>query len=217
MRKGEVWAPTSRVAMPYLVLVHDVSDGEVSYAPHGGGLMALLPIKDFEQKFDRVSTDRLVELQATFHRASVALHEMDEGVSVPCWTNGELVCGWDAPWFDKVDVDAAMADGRIVSRSWWQVFFHQEFRTYIEICEPSGMDLRDLDRGAAITMARENGGFCSFAYGAKPIEVTIVTKRKIVTAEGVKTVFRLGETWTWFRPDFDPGFPRMPIWYRGEY
>lgn len=201
MEKGEIWGPKGRDDMRGLLSVNSADESEVIAYPRFGGFALRIPLDEFTDRFERYSEERLSRMADAFERSSVTLDSDRDGLEIPCWTNGANWNGWEVPFFERKEFDAALGDGRVVSNEFSSVEFDDAAGSYVEIMPTDGGPLpKDLDRRSLVEQAVREGGGGEFALanGASAY-VSVSPSRVIDTPDGRVTVYNVGDGWTWSR------------------
>lgn len=201
MEKGDVWGPKGGGDMRGMVVIEAVHGDAITAFPRGGGFMARFLMGEFTEAFEPYSSERLAAMASSFERGLVGLDSFKEGQDIPCWLNGESWNGWEKPFFERKDIDAAFADGRLVSNEYSLVEFDEAAGSYVEIMPVDGSLPKDLDRAALVELAVRAGGGGEFGLpGGGTAYVSISPSLIVDTADGPAAVYNVGDGWTWSRP-----------------
>lgn len=201
MKAGEIWGPKGGDRMRALLRVTGTEDGHVIAHPLYGGFELRLPEDEFASGFERCPQERLAAMEKRFERSLVGLDDFEEGQEIPCWTNGQTWNGWELPYFERRDLDPAIADGRI-SGGGVLVWFDEKAGTYVEAVTADGEPLpEDINRDALAEAALKAGGGEEIELpDGTTVKVSVAPVREIDTPEGRIKVYAVGDGWTWSRP-----------------
>lgn len=201
MNKGEIWGPKGQKDGRGLLHVEAVDGADVLAYPRFGGFLMRIPADEFSRKFEFYPQERLDEMANSFERGLVGLDSFEEGQDIPCWLNGDKWNGWEVPFFERKDIDAALADGRIVSDERSIIEYNDEVGSYVEIMPTEGHLPENFDRRPLVEAAikARGGDEVELANGTTAF-VSIARSRRIDTPDGQVTAYNVGDGWTWSRP-----------------
>jgi hypothetical protein len=126
-----------------VVVISSHEDGHVKFYPRGGGSQYRAPVDEFVAKMKPISDDELVAFDQAYQKSKVDGDWFEDNHEpIPAFVNSERWNGWLCPLFEKSDIDAAIADGRISNVVW--VESKKAFANFVDLYGegmPEGFDL----------------------------------------------------------------------------
>lgn len=174
------------------VCVTSNEGGTVEFHPMAGGFNVRVPAGEFAEKFAPVGEERMRNILKTFARVEVDTDSMAR--PIPAWSNGTLWNGWQVPYFERGEIERAIADGTLDSYHTKVVMLADAALVLLSI---SGDLPENHDWNAIADRLRAGEEVYEEEVGGSTLEASLCPAIEI-EAEGHKVqTFAVGDGWCW--------------------
>lgn len=193
MSKGDIYI--RRDDPDSAVRISDVADGQVHYAPEGGGFVHKAPTAKFEGDF-RPQTDEDRTRLSTAAKGWVSGDWAEDESPIPAWLTKKLWNGFAMPAFEKDDLVEAIAKGKVLDT------FHYAAGDVFITLDNCGEPLPQFDPDvefARILETAEDPMSIEIQIGGVSLQVDVWHGRDMALADGSTVrVYDVGAgSWTW--------------------
>jgi len=198
-----------------VVTVDDVDGGEVYYTRRGSRETRTCPVDEFLERHRKIAPAKVDDL---YHSCWITyvdgpwFHE--EQRPIRAWTFNEDWNGFACPYFEKADLLAAEADGRL--RGEYQMAFYHEPSDSVITVKTHGEYIPDFDRDAVAALAHSGAAEARLGGDGAQVEAYIEAcpGTDIKTPMGTVRVYDAGRRdWAWEEADeprAEPEADRLP-------
>jgi hypothetical protein len=175
-------------------------DGSVRFRPQGGGTVYRAPESEFLEHFRKLTPKQMQDMAATYLPKLIDGDWFDDDHKpIPGFVNSERWNGFLCPYFQKKDIDEAIADGRISNVIWVD-----DQKSYVMFVDLYGEGFpEEFDLAAAAAQINFNGpDQDAIDYNNLETDYVIYRPERLKVDRKTYTVFSIGAaSWTWQMAD----------------